>query len=229
YGGFNISITPFFAASYVSWMARGGVLALPNLRGGGEYGRQWHEAGIKEKKQNVFDDFIAAAEALVAAKYTNPKKIAMEGESNGGLLIGAVLTQRPDLFGVAVSKVGVLDMLRFQKFTIGWDWQSDYGSSDTPDGFHYLIKYSPLQNIKPGVCYPPTLITTGDHDDRVVPGHSFKFAAALQAAQGCPNPVLIRIETRAGHGEGKPLSMVLDEQSDVLAFMWDAVAGAEKR
>jgi prolyl oligopeptidase len=229
YGGFNISMTPFFAASYVSWIAKGGVLALPNLRGGGEYGRQWHEAGIKEKKQNVFDDFIAAAEALIAAKYTDPKKIAIEGESNGGLLIGAVLMQRPDLFGVAVSKVGVLDMLRFQRFTIGWDWQSDYGSSDTPDGFRYLIKYSPLQNIKPGVCYPPTLITTGGHDDRVVPGHSFKFAAALQFAQRCPNPVLIRIETRAGHGEGKPLNMVLDEQSDVLAFMWDAVVGAEKR
>lgn len=223
YGGFNISMTPLFAATYVSWIEKGGVLALPNLRGGGEYGREWHEAGIKEKKQNVFDDFIAAADSLIREKYTNPHKIAIAGGSNGGLLIGAVLTQRPDLFGAAVSEVGVLDMLRFHKFTIGWAWQSDYGSSDTPDGFAYLIKYSPLQKIKPGTCYPPTLITTGDHDDRVVPGHSFKFAATLQAAQGCANPVLIRIETKAGHGGGKPISKIVDEQSDVLAFMWNAV------
>jgi prolyl oligopeptidase len=223
YGGFNISMTPLFAATYVSWIEKGGVLALPNLRGGGEYGREWHEAGIKEKKQNVFDDFIAAAESLIREKYTNPHKIAIAGGSNGGLLIGAVLTQRPDLFGAAVPEVGVLDMLRFHKFTIGWAWQSDYGSSNTPDGFAYLIKYSPLQNIKPGTCYPPTLITTGDHDDRVVPGHSFKFAATLQAAQGCANPVLIRIETKAGHGGGKPIGKIVDEQSDVLAFMWNAV------
>ncbi len=223
YGGFNISMTPSFSAVYMSWVEKGGVLALPNLRGGGEYGREWHEAGIKEKKQNVFDDFIAAAEALIKEKYTNPRKISIVGGSNGGLLVGAVLTQRPDLFGAAVPEVGVLDMLRFHKFTIGWAWQSDYGSSDTPEGFAYLIKYSPLQNIKPGTCYPPTLITTGDHDDRVVPGHSFKFAATLQAAQGCANPVLIRIETKAGHGGGKPISKIVDEQSDVLAFMWDSV------
>jgi prolyl oligopeptidase len=225
YGGFNISMTPGFAASYVSWIEKGGVFALPNLRGGGEYGREWHESGMKEHKQNVFDDFIFAAQALIDAKYTNAKKIAIVGGSNGGLLIGAALTQRPDLFGAAVPEVGVLDMLRFQKFTIGWAWQSDYGSSDTADGFQYLFKYSPLQNVKEGTCYPPTLVTTGDHDDRVVPGHSFKFAATLQAAQGCANPVLIRIETKAGHGSGKPISKVIGEQSDILAFMWNAVGG----
>jgi len=227
YGGFNISMTPFFRASCASWIEKGGVFALPNLRGGGEYGREWHEAGMKEHKQNVFDDFISAAQGLIDAKYTNAKKIAIVGGSNGGLLVGAVLTQRPDLFGAAVAEVGVLDMLRFQKFTIGWAWQSDYGSSDTPDGFQYLIKYSPLQNIKEGTCYPPTLVTTGDHDDRVVPGHSFKFAATLQAAQGCTNPVLVRIETKAGHGSGTPISKIIEEESDILAFMWDAV-GAPK-
>jgi prolyl oligopeptidase len=227
YGGFNISMTPSFTASCASWIAKGGVFALPNLRGGGEYGRQWHESGIKEHKQNVFDDFISAAQALIDAKYTNAKKIAIVGGSNGGLLVGAALTQRPDLFGAAVAEVGVLDMLRYQKFTIGWAWESDYGCSDTPDGFRYLIKYSPLQNIKPGTCYPPTLATTADHDDRVVPGHSFKFAATLQAAQGCANPVLIRIETKAGHGSGKPISKIIEEQSEILAFMWNAVGGAE--
>jgi prolyl oligopeptidase len=227
YGGFNISMTPFFTASCASWIERGGIFALPNLRGGGEYGRPWHESGIKEHKQNVFDDFIAAAQTLVDAKYTNAGKIAIVGGSNGGLLVGAALTQRPDLFGAVVAEVGVLDMLRFQKFTIGWAWESDYGSSDTPDGFHYLIKYSPLQNIKEGTCYPPTLVTTGDHDDRVVPGHSFKFTATLQAAQGCANPVLIRIETKAGHGSGKPISKVIEEQSAVLAFMWNAVGNSK--
>ena len=223
YGGFNISMTPSFRGTCVSWIEKGGVYALPNLRGGGEYGREWHEAGIKEHKQNVFDDFLSAAQALIDAKYTNAKKIAIVGGSNGGLLIGAALTQRPDLFGAAVSEVGLLDMLRFQKFTIGSAWESDYGSSDTSDGFHYLVKYSPLQNIHKGTCYPPTLLTTGDHDDRVVPGHSFKFTATLQAAQGCANPVLIRIETKAGHGPGEPINKVIDEQSDVLAFMWNAV------
>jgi prolyl oligopeptidase len=228
YGGFNISMTPSFSASCAIWIEKGGVFALPNLRGGGEYGREWHESGIKERKQNVFDDFISAAQSLIDAKYTNAKKIAIVGGSNGGLLIGAALTQRPDLFGAAVPEVGVLDMLRFHKFTIGWAWESDYGSSDTRDGFAYLIKYSPLQNIKPGTCYPPTLVTTGDHDDRVVPGHSFKFAATLQAAQGCANPVLIRIETKAGHGSGKPISKVIEEQSDILAFMWNAVGPADQ-
>ncbi len=226
YGGFNISMTPSFAASSASWIERGGVFALPNLRGGGEYGRGWHEAGMKERKQNVFDDFLSAAQALIEEKYTNAQRIAIVGGSNGGLLVGAALTQRPELFGAAVAEVGVLDMLRFQKFTIGWAWQSDYGSSDTANGFQYLIKYSPLQNIKEGTCYPPTLVTTGDHDDRVVPGHSFKFAATLQAAQGCANPVLIRIETKAGHGSGKPISKIIEEQSDILAFMWNAVGDA---
>jgi prolyl oligopeptidase len=225
YGGFNVSVTPSFSASFLSWIEKGGICAVPNLRGGGEYGREWHEAGIKEHKQNVFDDFAAAAQTLVDLKYTNAGKIAIIGASNGGLLIGAAITQHPELFGAAVSQVGVLDMLRFQKFTIGWAWQSDYGSSDTAEGFRYLIKYSPLQNIVGGKCYPPTLITTGDHDDRVLPGHSFKFAATLQAAQGCGNPILIRIDGKAGHGSGKPVAKVIDEQSDMLAFMWNAVSG----
>jgi len=228
YGGFNISMTPSFSASCAIWIEKGGVYALPNLRGGGEYGREWHESGIKDHKQNVFDDFISAAQALIDAKYTNAKKISIVGGSNGGLLVGAALTQRPDLFGAAVAEVGVLDMLRFHKFTIGWAWESDYGSSDSRDGFDYLIKYSPLQNIRPGTCYPPTLVTTGDHDDRVVPGHSFKFAATLQAAQGCANPVLIRIETKAGHGSGKPISKIIEEQSDILAFMWNVVGPADQ-
>jgi len=222
YGGFNISMTPSFTASCASWIEKGGVFALPNLRGGGEYGRQWHESGIKEHKQNVFDDFISAAQALIDAKYTKARKIAIVGGSNGGLLVGAALTQRPDLFGAAVAQVGVLDMLRFHKFTIGWAWESDYGSSDTPDGFQYLFKYSPLHHIKEGACYPPILVTTGDHDDRVVPGHSFKFVATLQAAQQCANPVLIRIETKAGHGAGKSISKIIAEESEVLAFLWNA-------
>jgi prolyl oligopeptidase len=222
YGGFNISSTPSFEALYTSWIEKGGVFALPNLRGGGEYGREWHEAGIKEHKQNVFDDFLSAAQTLIDAKYTEARKIAIEGRSNGGLLIGAALTQRPDLFGAAVVQVGVLDMLRFHKFTIGWAWESDYGSSDTPEGFQYLFKYSPLHHIKEGACYPPILVTTGDHDDRVVPGHSFKFVATLQAAQQCANPVLIRIETKAGHGAGKSISNTIAEESEVLAFLWNA-------
>jgi prolyl oligopeptidase len=221
YGGFDISMKPFFSAQYLAWVQKGGVFAQPNLRGGGEYGREWHEAGTRERKQNVFDDFIAAAETLIKLKYTTSKQLGITGKSNGGLLIGACLTQRPDLFGAAVPGVGVLDMLRFQKFTVGYAWISDYGSSDKPEDFKYLIKYSPLQNIHPGTCYPPTLITTADHDDRVVPGHSFKFAATLQAAQGCDNPVLIRIDTKAGHGGGKPLAKAVDEAADVMAFMWD--------
>jgi prolyl oligopeptidase len=223
YGGFNVSVTPSFSASFLTWIERGGICAVPNLRGGGEYGREWHEAGTKDRKQNVFDDFIAAAQTLIDWKYTSAGRIAIIGASNGGLLVGAALTQHPELFGAAVPQVGVLDMLRFQKFTIGWAWQSDYGSSDSADGFNILIKYSPLQNIAPGKCYPPTLITTGDHDDRVLPGHSFKFAATLQAAQGCANPILIRVDSKAGHGSGKPITKVIDEQSDALAFMWHAV------
>jgi prolyl oligopeptidase len=223
YGGFNYSVTPWFSASFLAWIERGGICAVPNLRGGGEYGREWHEAGTKDRKQNVFDDFIAAAQRLIDLNYTSAGKIAIIGASNGGLLVGAALTQHPELFGAAVSQVGVLDMLRFQKFTIGWAWQADYGSSDTADGFNILIKYSPLHNIAQGKCYPPTLITTGDHDDRVFPGHSFKFAATLQAAQGCANPILLRVESKAGHGAGKPILKVIDEESDALAFMWNAV------
>jgi prolyl oligopeptidase len=218
YGGFNISLTPGFSPMMLLWLELGGIIAIPNLRGGGEYGEAWHEAGKKARKQNVFDDFIAAAEWLITNKYTSSAKLAIEGGSNGGLLVGAALTQRPDLFGVALPAVGVLDMLRFQKFTIGWAWVSDYGSADNAEDFPYLYAYSPLHNLKPGTQYPATLITTGDHDDRVVPAHSFKFAAALQAAQGGPAPTLIRIETRAGHGAGKPTEKAIEEAADLLAF-----------
>ena len=219
YGGFDVSLTPSFSPALIAWMEMGGILAIPNLRGGGEYGAAWHEAGIKEKKQNVFDDFIAAAEWLIAHRYTSAPKLAIGGGSNGGLLVGACLTQRPDLFGACLPAVGVLDMLRFQKFTIGWAWTSDYGSADSPEEFPYLYAYSPLHNLKPGTSYPATLVTTGDHDDRVVPAHSFKFAAALQAAQSGPAPTLIRIETRAGHGAGKPTAKVIEEAADRWAFL----------
>jgi prolyl oligopeptidase len=221
YGGFNISIKPTFSYSYFTWVEKGGVFAEPNLRGGGEYGQDWHQAGTKERKQNVFDDFIAAAKTLIAEKYTGSQHLGILGGSNGGLLIGACLTQRPDLFGATVPAVGVLDMLRYQDFTIGSAWISDYGSSDNPEDFKYLIKYSPLHNIHPGTCYPPTLITTADHDDRVVPGHSFKFAATLQAAQSCDSPILIRVDTKAGHGGGKPIAKIIEERADQLAFLWD--------
>ncbi len=219
YGGFDISLTPSFSPAQIVWMETGGILAVPNLRGGGEYGAGWHEAGIKDKKQNVFDDFIAAAEWLISHNYTSPPKLAIGGGSNGGLLVGACLTQRPDLFGACLPAVGVLDMLRFQKFTIGWAWTSDYGSADNAEDFPYLLAYSPLHTLKPGTSYPATLITTGDHDDRVVPAHSFKFAAALQAAQSGPAPTLIRIETRAGHGAGKPTAKVIEEAADRWAFL----------
>jgi prolyl oligopeptidase len=219
YGGFNISLTPSFSVSNLVWMELGGVYVVSNLRGGGEYGEAWHQAGTKLNKQNVFDDFIAAAEWLIANQYTSPTKLAIAGGSNGGLLVGACVTQRPDLFGAALPNVGVMDMLRFQKFTIGWAWVSDYGSSDNPEEFKALYAYSPLHNLKPGTAYPATLITTADHDDRVVPGHSFKFAAALQAAHSGPAPVLIRIETKAGHGAGKPTTKMIDEISDRWAFL----------
>jgi len=219
YGGFNISLTPAFSVSILVWMEMGGVFAQPNLRGGGEYGEDWHQAGMKLKKQNVFDDFIAAAQWLIDNKYTSTPKLAIGGGSNGGLLVGAALTQRPDLFGAALPAVGVMDMLRFQNFTIGWAWVSDYGSSADPEEFKALYAYSPLHNIKPGTSYPPTLITTADHDDRVWPGHSFKFAAALQAAQSGSAPVLIRIETKAGHGAGKPTSKIIEESADRWAFL----------
>ncbi len=218
YGGFNVSLTPRFSPEILGWMEKGGLFAMPNLRGGGEYGEDWHRSGTRLKKQNVFNDFIAAAEWLVANGYTSTPKLAIEGRSNGGLLVGACLTQRPELFGATLPGVGVMDMLRFHKFTIGWAWIDDYGSSDNPQEFQALFAYSPLHNIRPSTCYPPTLITTADHDDRVVPGHSFKFAAALQAAQSCDNPVLIRVETRAGHGAGKPTNKLIDEAADRCAF-----------
>ena len=219
YGGFNISLTPAFSVGNLVWMEMGGVYAQPNLRGGGEYGEEWHQAGMKLKKQNVFDDFIAAAEWLIANKYTSTPKLSIGGGSNGGLLVGAALTQRPDLFGAAIPAVGVMDMLRFQKFTIGWAWVSDYGSSDNPEEFKALYAYSPLHNIKPGTSYPPTMVTTADHDDRVWPGHSFKFAAALQDAQKGDAPILIRIETKAGHGAGKPTSKIIEDIADRWAFL----------
>lgn len=219
YGGFNISLTPAFSVGNLVWMEMGGVYAQPNLRGGGEYGEQWHQGGTKLKKQNVFDDFIAAAQWLIDNKYTSTPKLAIGGGSNGGLLVGAVLTQRPDLFGAALPAVGVMDMLRFQKFTIGWAWVSDYGSSENAEEFKALYAYSPLQNIKPGTSYPPTMITTADHDDRVWPGHSFKFVATMQAAQTGDAPILIRIETKAGHGAGKPTSKVIEEIADRWAFL----------
>jgi prolyl oligopeptidase len=225
YGGFNISLTPYFGVRMATWLERGGVFAVANLRGGGEYGMKWHEAGTKARKQNVFDDFIAAAEYLVREKYTRPARLGILGGSNGGLLVGACMTQRPDLFGAAVPAVGVLDMLRYHKFTIGWAWTNDYGSSDVPEEFPTLLAYSPLHHLREGIRYPATLVTTSDHDDRVVPAHSFKFAARLQACQvpGGP-PVLIRIETKAGHGAGTALAKVIDATADELAFLWEQLA-----
>jgi prolyl oligopeptidase len=219
YGGFNYSLTPGFSVGQLVWMEMGGVDVVANLRGGGEYGEEWHQAGMKLQKQNVFDDFIAAAEWLIANNYTSTEKLAIAGGSNGGLLVGACMTQRPDLFGAALPAVGVLDMLRFHKFTIGWAWCSEYGSPEDPEEFKALYAYSPLHNLKAGIAYPATMITTADHDDRVVPAHSFKFAAALQAAHGGENPVLIRIETKAGHGAGKPTNKRIEEIADQWAFL----------
>ncbi|MBR8706600.1 prolyl oligopeptidase family protein [Bacteroides pyogenes] len=220
YGGFGISLNPYFTTSRIPFLENGGIYAQVNLRGGSEYGEEWHIAGTKMQKQNVFDDFISAAEYLIDNKYTNKEGIAIVGGSNGGLLVGACMTQRPDLFRVAVPQVGVMDMLRYHKFTIGWNWASDYGTSeDSKEMFEYLKGYSPIHNLKPGTRYPATLITTADHDDRVVPAHSFKFAATLQAANDGTNPTIIRIDTKAGHGAGKPMSKILEEQADTYGFI----------
>jgi prolyl oligopeptidase len=219
YGGFNVSQTPSFSITRLAWMEMGGIYAVANLRGGGEYGEEWHQAGTKLQKQNVFDDFIAAAEYLIAENYTNPSKLAIFGGSNGGLLVGAVTNQRPDLFGAAVPAVGVMDMLRFHEFTAGRFWVDDYGSSEDPEEFAALYAYSPYHNVKPGADYPAVMVTTADTDDRVVPGHSFKYAAAMQKAQGGDAPILIRIETRAGHGAGKPTDMIVEDYADRWAFL----------
>ncbi|MDD4217930.1 MAG: prolyl oligopeptidase family serine peptidase, partial [Bacteroidales bacterium] len=219
YGGFNISLTPSFSLSRLLWLEQGGVVAIANLRGGGEYGEEWHKAGTLQKKQNVFDDFIAAAEYLVAKKYTSSKRLTIQGGSNGGLLVGAVINQRPDLFAVALPAVGVMDMLRYHEFTIGRYWATDYGTSaDNKEMFDYLYAYSPIHNIKSDIEYPAVMVTTGDHDDRVVPAHSFKYIATLQDAYKGDNPVLVRIETQAGHGGGKPTDKIIDEIVDQYAF-----------
>ena len=225
YGGFDIAVTPSFSATFAAWLDRGGVLAVANLRGGGEYGRSWHDAGRLANKQNVFDDFAACARWIADSGWSAPPGIAVWGGSNGGLLVGASITQHPELFGAAISDVGVFDMLRFPKFTIGWAWRSDYGDPDDPDQYRWLRAYSPLHNVRPGTCYPPVLIMTGDHDDRVVPGHSFKFAATLQAAQSCDNPVLLRVETAAGHGQGKPTTKLIEEAADRITFLDLVLAG----
>jgi prolyl oligopeptidase len=221
YGGFNISLTPSFSVSNLVLLENGGIYALANLRGGGEYGEKWHEGGMLLKKQNVFDDFIGAAEFLIKEKYTSKEKLAISGGSNGGLLVGACMTQRPDLYKVAFPAVGVMDMLRFHKFTVGWGWAVEYGSSEKSQAdFENLYRYSPLHNLKDSVNYPATMVTTADHDDRVVPAHSFKFAATLQEKHRGNAPVLIRIESKAGHGAGKPTSKIIDEQADKWAFMF---------
>jgi prolyl oligopeptidase len=219
YGGFNAVQTPGFSPSTIFFLEQGGVYADVVLRGGSEYGEEWHKAGMKEKKQNVFDDFISVAEWLSKSGYTSPGKLAIQGGSNGGLLVGAAMTQRPELFKVAIPQVGVMDMLRYHKFTIGYAWASEYGSSDKAAEFPYLYKYSPLHNLKKGVSYPATMVTTADHDDRVVPAHSFKFAAALQEATNGTNPALIRIETNAGHGGGMPTSKRIDLAADIWSFI----------
>jgi prolyl oligopeptidase len=219
YGGFSISETPEFSTSVALWLDMGGIYAVPNIRGGGEYGEKWHLAGTKMNKQNVFDDFIAAGEYLIAEKYTSSEYLAIRGGSNGGLLVGAVMTQRPDLMKVALPAVGVLDMLRYHTFTAGAGWAYDYGTSqESKEMFQYILSYSPVQNVKAATKYPATLITTGDHDDRVVPAHSFKFAAQLQTKQVGPNPVLIRIETNAGHGSGTPVSKTIEQYADIFGF-----------
>lgn len=228
YGGFNISLTPSFSSGRLAWLEQGGIYAMACIRGGGEYGEKWHRSGTKLNKQNVFDDFIAAAEYLVDKKYTSSKYLAIQGGSNGGLLIGAVVNQRPGLFAVAIPQVGVMDMLRYQHFTIGWAWADDYGTSDEEFHFKNLYSYSPLHNIAAGSNYPAILVTTADHDDRVVPAHSFKYIATLQAQQPGGKPKLIRIETRAGHGSGKPTRLVVEEQADIYSFIFKNMGLAPK-
>jgi prolyl oligopeptidase len=227
YGGFDIAITPSFSVPMALWMERGGLLAVANLRGGGEYGKEWYDAGRLARKQNVFDDFAACAEWLRASGWTGPRPSTRPfwGVSNGGLLVGASLTQRPDLFGAVVGDVGVFDMLRFHRFTIGWAWTSDYGNPDDPAQYPWLRAYSELHQVRPGACYPPTMLLTVDHDDRVVPGHTLKFAATLQAAQGCDHPILLRVETAAGQGAGKPVSKLIAESTDRLTFLETTVGG----
>jgi prolyl oligopeptidase len=219
YGGFNISMTPSFSSTRMAWLEQGGIYCIANLRGGSEYGEKWHEAGMRFKKQNVFDDFIAAGEYLINKKYTSKEYLAVQGGSNGGLLVGAVINQRPDLFKVAIPQVGVMDMLRFHKFTIGWNWIAEYGSSDNKEDFKNLLAYSPLHNIKPGLNYPSTLITTADHDDRVVPAHSFKYAAAIQEKYKGENPVMIRIDVNSGHGASN-LKKALETTADIYSFIF---------
>jgi prolyl oligopeptidase len=224
YGGFNVTMSPSFSPAIQSWLELGGIYAVANLRGGGEYGEEWHQAGTRLRKQNVFDDFIAAAEYLIREKYTNPKRLAILGRSNGGLLVGAALTQRPELFGAALPGVGVMDMLRYHVASANArQWSSDLGISEDPAEFKALRAYSPVHNVKAKTCYPPTLVTTADRDDRVVPWHSYKFAAELQHAQGCANPVMIRIETRAGHGAGKPVWMQIEDIADQFGFVANAL------
>ncbi len=221
YGGFNVSLTPSFSSNRLIWLENGGIFAVANLRGGSEYGEKWHQQGIKMNKLNVFNDFIAAAEYLVKEKYTEPSLITIEGGSNGGLLVGATVNLRPDLFRVAIPRVGVMDMMRYHLFTIGWNWASDYGTSaDSPEMADYLLGYSPVHTIKSGVNYPSIMVTTADHDDRVVPAHSFKYAATLQAADTGKNPKLIRIDSDAGHGAGKPIAKVIDEYTDIYSFIF---------
>jgi prolyl oligopeptidase len=220
YGGFNISMTPYFSASRLLWLEMGGVYVVANIRGGEEYGEEWHQGGILGNKQNVFDDFIAAAEYLIAEGWTSTPNLLISGASNGGLLVAACMTQRPELFGAVVCRVPVIDMLRYHRFTIGRYWVSDYGNAEeNPEQFDFMYEYSPLHNIEPGTTYPPTLITSADTDDRVVPAHAKKFAAALQAADSGKNPILLRVETKAGHGGGKPMTKVIEEYADIYSFV----------
>lgn len=228
YGGFNVNMTPVFSVSRLAWLEHGGVLVTTVLRGGAEYGKAWHEGGILDRKQNVFDDFIACAEHLVETGLTVPERLAIQGGSNGGLLVGACMTQRPELFGAAHVAVGVLDMLRYHRFTIGWAWASDYGTSEDEGQFRTLHAYSPLHNVRAGTCYPATLITTGDRDDRVVPAHSFKFTAALQAAQACDRPILLRVQTNTGHGHGKPTRLLIEEQADIWSFLLEQLEDVQE-